>query len=512
MLTVDDYGTIRLAHRDGMSIRELATTFHHSRYKIRQILKEAQPRRYTRRDPPPAPILGAFHAVIDAILAADEDAPPKQRHTAMQVFRRLCDEHDFTGGYDAVRRYLGKRRRAHRETFIPLAHDPGQRLEADFGHIHVDFPDGRRPVPVLIAAWSYSNYGFALALPTERTEAILHGLVEAFAFFGCVPREVWWDNPTTVVAQIFTGRERRPNAYYAALASHYTFEPLFCMPARGNEKPYAETRVRVLQRQWATPVPQVADLAALNRQLRQRCLDEAGRTVAGRVETIGARFARDRAEALPLPAYPFDACVVQAAQVDKYQTVRFDNNRYSVPRACAYQGVTVKGYVERVEVSAGGQVVARHPRSYERDQQILDPLHYLAALGRRPAALDHAPVLRGWALPECFLRLRQVLERRHGPHAGARHYIRVLQLLAEHPLERVQQAVAQALLHEPVQAERILATVARLAEAQRPADTPVDPVTSPCHSAMTPLCQYQVPRPDLGRFDLLLSQGDSEDG
>src|SRR5205807_5617409 len=108
-------------------------------------------------------------------------------------------------------------------------------LEADFGHIYVDFPDGRRLVPVLIAAWAYSNYGFALALPTERTEAILFGMVAAFTFFGCVPKEVWWDNPKTVVRQIFKGRERRPNEYYQALASHYTFEASFCMPARGNE-------------------------------------------------------------------------------------------------------------------------------------------------------------------------------------------------------------------------------------------------------------------------------------
>lgn len=204
--------------------------------------------------------------------------------------------------------------------------------------------------------------------------------------------------------------------------------------------------------------------------------------------------------------------MVQAAQVDKYQTARFDGNRYSVPRACAYQSVTVKGYVERVEVSAGGQVVARHQRSYERDQQILEPLHYLAALGRRPAALDHAPVLRDWALPECFLRLRQTLERRHGARAGARHYIRVLQLLAEHPLERVPQAVAKGLLQEPVQAERIIASVARLAEARQTTEAAVDQVTPPCHSSVTPLCQYQVPRPDLGHFDQLLSEGDSEDG
>jgi transposase len=511
MLTVDDYAKIRLAHRDGMPIRELASTFHHSRYKIRQILKEALPRPYTRNQPPPAPILGPFHAAIDAILAADEDAPPKQRHTAMQVFRRLRDEQDFRGGYDAVRRYIGKHRRDHRETFIPLAHDPGQRLEADFGHIHVDFPDGRRLVPVLIAAWAYSHYGFALALPSERTEAILTGMVEAFAFFGCVPREVWWDNPTTVVAQLFTGRSRRPNAYYAALASHYTFEPLFCMPARGNEKPHAETRVRVLQQQWATPVPQAADRSALNVHLRQCCLREVPRTVQGYDETIGQRFERDRGFALALPAHAFDACIVQAAQVDKYQTVRFDNNRYSVPRSCAYQRVMVKGYVEHVEVTAGGQVVARHARSYGRDEQILDPLHYLAALGRRPAALDHAPVLRDWQLPASFTRLRQALEQRHGLRTGARHYIRVLQLLAEHPLERVQQAVEQCLPQLPLDAERIIAVTARLAEAGSAAAAAAQEVTPEGPSSGAPLGQYRVPPPDLGCFDQLLSQGEQDD-
>jgi transposase len=495
MLTVDHYGNIRRAHRDGMSIRDIARTFHHSRRKVRQILAEAQPCPYTRTKPPPAPVLGAFHSAIDAILADDEQAPPKQRHTAMQVYRRLRDEHGYQGGYDQVRRYVGQHHRDRRETFIPLAHDPGQRLECDFGHIHVDFPDGRRPVPVFVSAWSYSNYPFVMAMPTERTEAILAGLVEAFAFFGCVPHEVWWDNPTTVVSQIFRGRDRRPSERYAALASHYAFDPLFCMPARGNEKPYAETRVRVLQRQWATPVPQAADLPALNASFRARCASEVGRTVAGYEESIGQRFLRDRAAAHTLPLRPFDACVLQAAQVDKYQTVRFDHNRYSVPRACAYRVVTVKGYIDHVEVVDGACVVARHGRSYGRDEQVLDPLHYLAALGRRPAALDHAPVLRDWQLPPSFTRLRQALEARHGPTAGARHYIRVLQLLAEHPLERVQAAVEGCLRRDELHAERIAAGVRRLA-----AGGGTDPAP-----AVTPLCQYQVPRPDLGRFNQLLS-------
>ena len=502
MLTVYQYGDIRRAYRDGMSIRDIARTFRHSRRKVRQILAEAQPRPYTRSRPTPAPILGTFHPIIDAILVVDETAPPKQRHTAMQIFRRLRDENAYQGGYDQVRRYVGQHRRDRRETFIPLAHDPGQRVEADFGHIHVDFPDGRRMVPVLIAVWSYSNYPFVMAMPTERTEAILAGMVEAFHFFGCVPHEVWWDNPRTVASQILRGRDRRVNEEYAALASHYAFDPLFCMPARGNEKPYAETRVRVMQRQWATPVPCVANLNALNAMFRARCVGEVSRTVAGYTESIGQRFKRDRAEALPLPTHSFDACIMQPAQVDKYQTVRFDRNRYSVPRTCAFQAVMVKGYIERVEVVAGGIVVARHQRSYGRDEQILDPLHYLAALGRRPAALDHAPVLRDWQLAAAFTQLREALEKRHGKTAGPRHFVRVLQLMNEHPMDRVQAVVESCLAKGELDAERISALVRRQAGLD---------LATPTLAAI-PLCQYQVPRPELSRFDQLLSHGDSEDG
>src|SRR6266702_2130347 len=116
MLTVDNYAKIRLAHRDGMSIHEIARTFHHSRYKVRQILAQPEPGPYTRTRPPPAPVLGPFHAIIDAILAADEQAPPKQRHTAMQLYRRLRDEYAYQGGCDQVRRYVARHRRDHRET------------------------------------------------------------------------------------------------------------------------------------------------------------------------------------------------------------------------------------------------------------------------------------------------------------------------------------------------------------------------------------------------------------
>lgn len=209
MLTVDDYGAIRRARRDGMSIRAIARRFGHTRKTIRHVLSHAEPPPSTRARERVAPRLGPVQELIDQVLRDDEDAPPKQRHTAAQLFRRLRDEFGYVGGYAQVQRYVRQHRPAQRETFIPLGHLPGQRLEADFGHIHVDFPDGRRLVPFLVTTWAYSNAPFVIAMPFERTEAILEGMIAAFDFFGMVPKEVWWDNPKTVATLILEGRERR---------------------------------------------------------------------------------------------------------------------------------------------------------------------------------------------------------------------------------------------------------------------------------------------------------------
>ncbi len=421
---------------------------------------------------------------------------------AAQLFRRLQAEQGYYGGYAQVQRYVLKHRRRERETFVPLGHLPGQRLEADFGHIHVDFPEGRQPVPFLVTTWAYSNYPFVLALPFERTEAILEGMVAAFDFFGCVPKEVWWDNPKTVATLILLGRERRLHPRYAALASHYIFNPLFCMPARGNEKPDAENTVRAVQSRFSTPVPRASGFDELNRYFRQRCEAEQARTVkssSGQF-VIGTRFAEEKAAAAPIPKHRFDPCVIRpAVPVDKYQTVAFERCRYSVPRQFAFQMVTIKGYVDRVAVVSGGQLIATHARSRQPDTLVLDPLHYLATLGRKPGALDHAPVFRDWKLPGCFAEFRAELEQHHGELTGARRFVRILQLLTDHSLARVRQAVEACRREQLISAEAVIQRVRSLAASESQTFD-----SRFCTAELTTVPHVHIPLPDLTRFDRLL--------
>ena len=148
--------------------------------------------------------------------------------------------------------------------------------------------------------------------------------------------------------------------------------------------------------------------------------------------------------------------------MDKYQTAAFDCNRYSVPRPFAFQMVTVKGFIDRVVIVAAGQAIATHARSLQRGTLILDPIHYLATLGRRARSLDHTPVYRDWKLPACFAVFRSEFEAHHGAEAGARRFVRVLQLLGEHPLDRVRRAVEACQRDHLTSAEAVIEEDPRL--------------------------------------------------
>ena len=87
-----------------------------------------------------------------------------------------------------------------------------------------------------------------------------------------------------------------------------------------------------------------------------------------------------------------------------------------------------------VVICCGSEEIAGHRRSYEREELIFDPLHYLALLERKTNALDQAAPLAGWELPEQFTCLRRLLEARLGK-PGKREYVQVLRLLEDFRFE-----------------------------------------------------------------------------
>jgi hypothetical protein len=112
--------------------------------------------------------------------------------------------------------------------------------------------------------------------------------------------------------------------------------------------------------------------------------------------------------------------------------------------AYGHQDVWVRAYVDQVVIGCRGDVIARHPRCYAREDMVFDPIHYLPLIERKINALDQAAPLAEWDLPEEFDTLRRLMEARM-LKIGRREYVQVLRLLETFGMEELHAAVKQAL-------------------------------------------------------------------
>jgi len=449
MKAVELYGRVRYAVRiEGLSHREAARRFGIDPRTVAKMMVFSVPPGYRRKKPPARPKLDPFTGIIDRILAEDKSRPAKQRHTSKRIFERLRDEHGFAGGLTIVKDYVHERRMRQREVFVPLRHDPGH-AQVDFGEALAEIGGVEQKIHFFAMDLPHSDACFVQAYPAETTEAFCDGHNAAFRFFGKVPQSILYDNTTLAVARILGDGTRQRTRVFSELQSHYLFLDRFGRPGKGNDKGKVEGLVGWIRRNLLVPLPRETSFARLNAQLLEECRRRQGDRLRGHGETIGERLARDLAAFNALPPAPYDACDKKPGRVSSLSLVRYRGTDYSVPTAYGHREVLIRGYVQEVVISCGADIIARHPRSYEREDFVFDPLHYLALLERKIGALDQAAPLVGWELPEEFATLRRLLEARMGKR-GKREFVQVLRLLevfrAEDVLAGVREALARGVI------------------------------------------------------------------
>jgi transposase len=441
---VELYARVRRAVQvEGLSERDAAREFGISRETVRKMLRYSIPPGYQRQRPVRRPKLEAWVGTIDQILQEDQSRPAKQRHSALRIWQRLRDEYAFTGSYSTVKEYVRERKLSQREMFIPLAHPPGH-AQVDFGEALVVIAGQEQKAHYFCMDLPHSDDCFVRAFPAETTEAFLEGHVEAFGYLDGVPQTILYDNTKLAVAQILGDGTRKRTQAFSELQSHYLFTERFGRPGKGNDKGKVEGLVGYTRRNFLVPVPRCASWQELNAQLVEQCRKRRERKLRGHEQTIGERFQKDAAVLLPLPPTPYEACEKRSTRVTSLSLVRYRGNDYSAPTAYGHRQVLIKGYVHEVVICSGSEVIARHQRSYEREDMIFDPLHYLALLEQKANALDQAAPLAGWKLPEEFAQLRRLLEARLAKR-GKREFVQVLRLLETFSLEEVSYSVRQAL-------------------------------------------------------------------
>ena len=202
---------------------------------------------------------------------------------------------------------------------------------------------------------------------------------------------------------------------------------------------------------------------------------------------------------LPLPTRSFESRRTIPVRSNSLSLIRFDKNDYSVPTAYAHRELIAVGRIDHVKVVWQDQLIATHPRGWDKHRVLFNPLHYLALLERKPGALDYARPLEEWGLPDAFAILRRRMEAVWDAE-GTRHSIKVLRLLEQASVEELHVAIVQALSRGANTSDAVRVIL----EQRREQAVPLFPLDGRPH-----LKGVSVPTPDLHAYHVLCEGGES---
>jgi len=267
----------------------------------------------------------------------------------------------------------------------------------------------------------------------------MEGHIQAFRFFGGVPRHVIYDNLKTAVLRILEGRSRQEQEAFIAFRSHYLFESHYCTPGQGHEKGRVEDGVGFARRRFMVRLPRVDSFEELNEHLLAACLADDQRRVDRQEMSIGEAWEREKPHLLPLPEHEYKYYVSKPVVLNGDSQVEFESNRYSVSADQAYRNLVLRAYPFRVDIVHMNDTIASHPRCYGQEQDILNPLHYLPLLEQRPGAFEHAKPIRRWRKewPPAYERLLGQLRAESNNGQGVREFVRQRLTGDPHPAELV---------------------------------------------------------------------------
>lgn len=215
--------------------------------------------------------------------------------------------------------------------------------------------------------------------------------------------------------------------------------------------------------------------------------------------TIGQAWEQERPYLRSLPPFEYDCCNLTSARLTPYSQVVYETNRYSVPVHRARREVIIKAYPFHLDLYDQTTRLARHPRCYDREQDIFDPLHYLPLLEQRPGAFEHAKPLRRWreGWPESYHRLLRRLRQTWPEGRGVQEFVRILQLHQDSSPALLEAAIEQALVYGCVHYDGVVHCLRQL-------NTQAPPPTSQELTDHPPLHDVGNQPIDLRKYERLL--------
>jgi transposase len=311
-------------------------------------------------------------------------------------------EHPYQGKptafYDYVRTLRLQRLTKGRQMAVRFEGLPGEFLQIDWGEIRkLKFTRvGAEPQTwyFFCARLKYSRFMFVSFQKDMVEETLVRCLIESFLLIRGVPWVCTTDNMKTVVLRRDEFNQPVWNPVWEKLAVEFGFHPEACAPASGNQKGAVENLVKFTENNFLAG-RSFYDEADLDQQLKAWLHSVNYERVCQATENLPANLLlKEQAHLGKLPPNATDYGMFQSLVVNREATVTFQNNRYSVPSSLVGQTLTARIHRQRIRLYQGAAPVADHPRSFGRNQRVVEPEHYEKAFEIKPRA--RTMVYRDW--------------------------------------------------------------------------------------------------------------------
>jgi len=481
----------RLRYRDGLNLTEIERRTGLTRKTIRKWLKAPEGIEPSYRRQSGGTKIAPYAEGLVKMLEVDARRPKRERRTALKLFAEIKAA-GFDGDYSRVTEYIRHWRAgggaAITKAFVPLQFEPGEAHQFDWSEERLIIGGVWRKIIAAHLKLCHSKAFVVQAYPAQSHEMLFDAHTRAFAALGGIPRRGIYDNMKTAVDQVKKGKARVVNTRFAAMASHYLFDPDFCNVASGWEKGVVEKNVQDSRRRlWQEAAKErFGSFTELNLWLLARCRALWQELKHPEYDlTLAEMLEQEQAHLMPM-IVPFDGYTETLGKVSSTCLITFDRNRYSAPCELVGQMVGIRVYPERIDLVAQDAVVASHLRSFGRNEARYDWQHYIPLIERKPGALRNGAPFAD--LPGSLLKLRGLLLKREG---GDRIMAKVLAAVPKHGLEAVLVAVDLVIESGNPSAEHIENVLHRLKPTLPPAQVE------------TALTVSEIPIADTGRYDRL---------
>lgn len=348
----------------------------------------------------------------------------------------------YAGRLRILQEHLKSIRSKTKEVFLRIETPPGEQAQCDWANCGtVKIGKVLRKLSAFVMVLSHCRMIYVEFTLSQCLEDFIQCHINAFRFFGGIPKKILYDNLKQVVLWR-SGTDIRFNPRFMEFAGVFGFEPVPCNVARGNEKGKVENGIYFLRvnflagrevrwpdinldvQSWMKEVANVR----IHRTTRERPVD---------------RWEREKPTLLALPERPYDASIIRPVRSSHQALVHFEGNFYSVPHTYAYKTLTLKAMATAVRLFFGTEEVALHLRSYDRGVVIENPKHYEGILSTKRKHFSNILHKRFLELGSVAKQFLEGLTQAEGH--PLRHLQRILNLVGTYGKESVLSAMEHAI-------------------------------------------------------------------